>query len=84
MIGKKLKVKKCFGRVPLKKGIRLIGIYDIIWTIIDVVLFAVALAGITTFLVPEKGLFWLMLVKFFLVDALRTVAFVLMLRFDGA
>ena len=80
----KLRVNTFLFGQPLKQGIKYIGIWDIIWLLVNVSMTIATAAGVKNFLVPERSKYWILLIRVFLVDILRAIALVLVLHFNSS
>jgi len=57
-------------------------VLDFIWFLVDFILTIVTASGYPNLIIAQRSKFWVLLVRLFLVDLLRCVAFVLLLHFD--
>ena len=65
----------------MKEGIKVIGSIDVFFLLLDFAMLIVTVAGVRNFVIPEKSKYWLLLIRIFCVDALRSIAFLLLMKF---
>ena len=70
--------------MPLRKGIKLIGFYDLAILILDLLLTIASGRGRKMFVMPDPSKYWLLIIKIFTVDLFRVAAFALSAKFDYA
>ena len=72
------------GCIPLKKGVKIIGAYDCIWFLLDLALMILTAVGVHNFIMPKKDKFWILLLELILVDSLRVISFIILLKYDAS